>query len=320
MKMNLKTKYVKFASSKDGYSRALVELGNRSEKIIVLSADLKNLTGCADFAEEFPERFIQVGSGEQNMAGLASGISMQGYIPFISSFATLSPGKNWDQIRSSICFPKLNVKIISSNAGLSAGHDGAIYQALEDIAIARVLPNMTVIAPADAIETEKAIILSAQIDGPVYIRFSSNKSQVFTKDSNFEINKANILNKGRDVAIIGCGPILYEALLSAKELLRKYKISAEVINCHTIKPLDIKTICSSAKKTGAVVCIEEHQVYGGLGSAISELLSERCSVPMGFIGMPDSFGESGESEELMKKYGITKEKIISSVLDVIKKK
>ncbi|MBU2575587.1 transketolase family protein [Patescibacteria group bacterium] len=320
MKLNLKTKYKKLASTCDGYGRGLVELGKKNQKIVVLSSDLRDSTGCADFAEEFPERFIQVKAAEQNMAGLAAGLAMQGYIPFMSSFAVFSPGRNWDQIRASICYPNLNVKIASSHAGLSTGPDGAAYQALEDIAIARVLPNMTVIAPADAIETEKATIAIAEIEGPIYLRFQRNESPVFTKDTKFEIGKANILIKGNDVTIIGCGPILYKAIEAAKELSRKHKISAEVINSHTIKPIDIKTIAASAKKTKAVVCVEEHQIHGGLGSAVAEALSERYPVPMRFVGMPDSFGESGQPEELMEKYGMTKEKIIQQSLEVIRKK
>lgn len=315
MKLNFKTK---LAQTRAGFGKGLVELGKKNEKIIVLSADLKSSTRCADFAEEFPERFVQVGVAEQNMAGLASGMAIAGYIPFISSFAVFSPGRNWGQIRASICYPNLNVKIASSHSGLGTGADGATHQALEDIAIARVLPNMKVIAPADSIETEKATIAAADVDGPVYMRFTRNESPIFTKDSKFEIGKANILQKGRNVTIIGAGPILYEAILSAKELLRKHKVQAEVINSHTIKPLDIKTIIASAKKTGCVVCVEEHQIHGGLGSAVSEMLSERYPVPMRFIGMPDSFGESGEPDELLEKYGMTKEKIIASVLDILK--
>jgi len=320
MKLNLKTKFTKSASTRDGYSKGLVELGKKNEKIVVLSSDLKSSTKCADFAEEFPERFVQLGAQEQNMAGLAAGIAIQGYIPFITSFAVFSPGRNWDQVRLSICYPNLNVKIASSHAGFSPGPDGATHQALEDIAIARVLPNMTVIVPADAPETEKATIAIAEIEGPAYLRFERNESPIFTKDTDFEIGKANILLKGKDVTIIGCGSILYKAIEAAKELSRKHKIRAEIINSHTIKPLDIRTIVESAKKTKAVVCIEEHQVHGGLGSAVAEALSERYPVSIRFIGMPDSFGESGESDELLEKYGMTKDRIVQVSLDVIKKK
>ncbi|PIP66979.1 MAG: transketolase [Parcubacteria group bacterium CG22_combo_CG10-13_8_21_14_all_41_9] len=317
---NILSKRVKQESTRDGYGRGLVALGHENEKIIVLSADLSESTRCKDFSEEFPERFIEVGVAEQNMAGLAAGISLAGYIPFMSSFAVFSPGRNWDQIRVSICYPNLNVKIASTHAGVSTGPDGATHQALEDIALMRCLPNMKVICPADSIEAERATIAAAEIEGPVYIRLTRNVSPVFTQNCGFEIGKASVLSKGVDVSIIGCGPLVYEALSASKELLKNHKIRAEVINLHTIKPIDIKTILSSAKKTNAVVCVEEHQIHGGMGSAVAEVLCERYPVPMRFVGMPDSFGESGEPEELLLKYGLTSDKIVQSCLEVIKKK
>lgn len=319
MKIKLKIKKAKFASIRDGYGKGLLELGRNNEKVVVLSADLKDSTRCKGFAEEFPERFVQVGVAEQNMAGIAAGMAIEGYIPFISSFAVFSPGRNWDQIRSSICYPNLNVKICSTHAGVSTGPDGATHQALEDIALARVLPNMIVVVPCDAIEARKAAIAIGKFQGPSYMRLSRNESPIITLEKDkFEIGKANMLLRGNDATIIGCGSILWLAIQAAKILAQKHKIRAEVINCHTIKPLDINAIARSAEKTGAIVCVEEHQVSGGLGSAIAEALSSHCPVPMRFVGMPDSFGESGQAGELLEKYGMTKEKIIQNVLEIIK--
>ena len=319
MKIKLITKKIKSASTRDGYGKGLVEIGRKNEKVVVLSADLKDSTRCKGFAEEFPERFVQVGVAEQNMAGLAAGMAMQGYIPFISSFAVFSPGRNWDQIRSSICYPNLNVKICSTHAGISTGQDGATHQSLEDIALTRVLPNMIVISPCDAIEAKKATIAIGKHYGPSYLRLSRNESQIITSEKDkFEIGKANVLLRGNCATIIACGTLLHEAIQAAKILSQKHKIKPEVINCHTIKPLDIDTIARSAEKTGFVVCIEEHQASCGLGSAIAEALAVRCPVPIRFVGMPDCFGESGNPEELLEKYGMTREKIVSSVLDVLK--
>lgn len=308
-------------ATRDGYGEGLLELGRKNEKIIVLSADLKSSTRCNYFADEFPERFVEVGVAEQNMAGLAVGIAQEGYIPFISSFAVFSPGRNWEQIRSSICYSNANVKIASSHAGVSTGADGATHQALEDIAITRVIPNMTVLVPCDAIEAKKATIAAVEVKGPVYIRLTRNESPILTEEKDkFEIGKAIVLSKGSDVTIIGCGPILSQAIIAAKLLKQKHKIKAEVINSHTIKPLDERAIVDSAKKTGCVVTVEEHQIAGGLGSAIAEVLSEEHNVPIKFVGMPDSFGESGEPNELLEKYGMTAQKIVQACISVTKKK
>jgi len=308
-------------STRDGYGRALLELGRTNSKVIVLSADLKNSTRCSDFAQEFPERFVEVGVAEQNMASLAAGMAYAGYIPFISSFASFSPGRNWEQIRSCVCYPNLNVKIASTHAGVTTGADGATHQSLEDIAITRVIPNMTVIAPCDSREAYLATLAAANEDGPFYIRLTRSESdQICSDKEKFEIGKAKVLQIGKDVTIFGCGPILNEAILAAKILKQKHYVSADVINCHTIKPLDEKTVFESVSKTGCAVCVEEHQIAGGLGGAIAEFLIEKYPVPMRFVGMPDKFGESGEPQDLLEKYGMTKEKIISSVFDVLKQK
>jgi transketolase len=318
---SLFSKKIKLIPTRNGYGEALVALGEENEKVVVLCCDLTESTRSLAFAEAFPERFVEVGIQEQNMAGLASGMALTGYIPFISSYAVFSPGRNWDQVRVSICYTNANVKIAGAHAGISVGPDGATHQALEDIAITRVLPNMRVIVPADYLETQKATIAAAKIQGPVYVRFSRSDSPVFTTEkSPFEIGVANVLTTGSDVTLIACGPLVYQTLEAAQELLKKHKIKAEVINNHTIKPIDAKTLISAAKKTGAVVTVEEHQIHGGLGSAVAEVLSVYAPVPMRFVGMPDSFGESGEPEELLEKYGMTKEKIVQNALDVIKVK
>jgi transketolase len=246
---------------------------------------------------------------------------LEGKIPFCSSYAVFNPGRNWDQVRVSVCYNNANVKIVGAHSGISVGPDGATHQALEDIAITRVLPRMTVVAPCDYEQTKKATIAIANKPGPGYIRFARSKTpQITTTKTPFEIGKAQILNEGRDVSFIACGPLLYEVLVAAKELEEQDNISAEVINCHTIKPLDNDTILASAKKTNAVVTIEEHQMTGGLGGAITELLSQEYPVPVQRVGMPDSFGESGQPNELLEKYGMKAKDIIKATKKVLTQK
>ncbi|MCD4760397.1 transketolase family protein, partial [bacterium] len=257
---------------------------------------------------------------EQNMMGVAAGLALSGKTAFAASFGVFSPGRNWDQLRVSVCYSQANVKIIASHTGLSVGADGASHQALEDIAITRCLPNLTVIAPGDYLETKKATIEAAKTQGPVYLRFARQASPIFTTTSStFKIGKANILLPGKDITIIGCGPILYEALLAAKELKKK-KINLEVINCHTIKPLDKTTILRSVKKTGRLITLEDHQIMGGLGSAVVEMLAESSSarpVPTKMIGVRDSFGGSGKQDELWDKFKMSHPHIIKAVLKLI---
>ncbi|MBD3359942.1 MAG: transketolase family protein [Candidatus Buchananbacteria bacterium] len=303
---------------RDAFGEALLELGKKNKKIVAVSADLAESTRCLDFGKKYPKRFFEVGVAEQNMAGVATGLALDGFIPFMCSFAVFSPGRNWEQIRVSICYNNANVKIVSSHAGLNVGPDGATHQALEDLAIMRVLPNMTVIAPSDYLETKKAVRAAAKIKGPVYIRYGRAKSPVFTDtQKSFKIGQAEVLKKGKDVTIIACGLMVYEALMAA-ENLAKNKIKAEVINCHTIKPIDKKTIIASAKKTNKIVTIEEHQVNGGLGSAIAEVLTQNYPVPLEVIGMPDSFGESGSADRLLNKYKINYQEIIKRVNKLLK--
>ncbi len=303
MKINLTNP--EMIASRDGYGKALLELGKKNKNVVALCCDLTDSTRLEAFKKEFPKRFIEVGVAEQNMAGLAAGLAMIGKIPFMSSYAVFSPGRNWDQIRVSICYNNANVKIQGAHAGISVGPDGATHQALEDIAIMRVLPNMIVIVPADAIEAEKATLAAAAIIGPVYLRFARNKAPIITSSkSPFKIGKAEIYLQGSDVSIVACGSMVYEALIAA-ESLAKEGIKATVINSHTIKPLDKETIITSAKKTNAMVTAEEHQIHGGLGGAIAELLGKYYPIPLEIVGIKDTFGESGEPIELLKKYHCT---------------
>ena len=303
-----------------GYGEGLVIAGKENPNIVALCADLADSTRTSVFKKEFPDRFVEVGIGEQNMASLASGMAAVGKVPFISSYAMFSPGRNWEQIRTTICYNNQNVKIAGAHSGVSVGPDGATHQAIEDIAITRVIPNMVVIAPCDAIEAKKATITAARHKGPVYIRFTREKTPVMTtEETPFEIGKAEIFREGKDMTIIGCGPLLYEALKAAEELA-KGGIEAEVINNHTIKPMDKDTILKSVQKTGCVVTIEEHQAAGGMGSAVSEILSQNYPVPMEIIGVQDRFGESGEPNELLEKFGLTAKYIIESAKKAIKRK
>jgi len=319
---NIYSKDIEMVATRDGYGRALVDLGKKNDDVIVLCCDLSESTRSHWFAEEFPDRFVQMGIAEQNMAGVAAGMALEGKRVFCSSYAVFNPGRNWDQVRVSVCYNNANVVIVGAHAGISVGPDGATHQALEDIASVRALPNLTILAPADYHETYKATMAINEIDGPVYLRFGRNKTPVFTsKRGSFKFGKADVLRKGTDVTIVACGPLVYQALLVAEKLSQgKKPISVEVINSHTIKPLDVKTIVQSAKKTRAVVSVEEHQVLGGLGGAVAEALAQNMPTPMEFVGMPNSFGESGEPDELLHKYGMTAEHIIKAIKKVIKRK
>ncbi len=328
--------------TRNGYGEGLVVAGEKDERVVVLSADVGESTRAFYFKEKFPERYIEVGVAEQAMATIAAGMANYGKIPFISSYATFSPGRNWEQIRTTIALNDVPVKIAGAHAGISVGPDGATHQALEDMAIMRAMPNMIVIAPCDAIETKKAVVAAAKNNKPTYIRFAREATPVFTTDDTpFEIGKAEIIwdsleipnykfqitNKDKkskiknqnSVAIIACGPLVYEALLAAKKLDEE-GISSIVVNCHTIKPIDEEILVGVAKKCGAVVTVEEHQITGGLGGAVAEVLAKNYPVPMEFIGMPDHFGESGDPDELLKKYKMKSGNIIEVVRLVMKRK
>lgn len=308
--------------TRQGYGEGLVVAGEKDARVVVLCADLTESTRSILFKERFPERFIEVGVAEQALATIAAGMATYGKIPFISSYAVFSPGRNWEQIRTTIALNDVPVKIGGAHAGLTVGPDGATHQALEDIALMRAMPNITVIAPVDAIETKKAVIEAAKTVHPVYIRFAKEATPVITTEKTpFKIGRAEIFWESKDpqVAIIACGPLLYEALLAAKEL-EKSKIEVLVVNCHTVKPIDERAIVSAAKITGAVVTVEEHQIDGGLGSSVSEVLAKNSPTPIEFVGMQDSFGESGDSDELLEKYKMKSKDIVEAVKRVIARK
>lgn len=306
--------------SRDGFGKALVELGEKDPNLWVLTADVSESTRTHLFAERFPKRFVQVGVAEQNMAGVASGIAASGKTVFCSAYGVFSPGRNWDQIRVSVCYNDVNVNFHASHTGLTVGPDGASHQALEDIAIARVLPNLIVMSPADMEEARKATLAAAAVKMPCYIRTSREKSAVFTlEETPFEIGKANVCRDGADVAIFAHGFPVYESLKAA-ELLKKKGIDAAVVDCHTIKPLDVETIDKYARRCGLIVSVEEHQVSGGMGSAIAETLTENHACPLKRHGIYDRFCESGEPMELLRKYMLDSDGIAKTVEDSMKMK
>lgn len=306
--------------TRDGYGRGVVQAGKNNPNVMVVCADLTDSTRNTGFRKLFPERFIEIGVQEQLLVALAAGLAMAGKIPFVTSYATFCPGRAWEQIRTNLCLNNTNVKVIGSHAGVSVGPDGASHQATEDIASLRPIPNITIIAPCDSIESEKATLAVAKIVGPCYLRFAREKTPVFTTPGTpFKIGQALVLRDGKDAAIVACGPLVYHALKAAEELSRE-KIEVMVINSHTIKPLDEKTILSAAKKCGAVVTVEEHQITGGLGGAVAEYLARVRPTPMEFVGVPNRFGESGEPNELIESLGMGVDSIKIAIKKVLKKK
>ena len=308
---------------RDGYGKGLLRAA-RNEAVVVLTADLADSTRVEWFRKVYPARFIEIGVAEQNMAAIAAGLAVSGKIPFINSYATFSPGRNWEQIRTTIAYNNANVKIAGHHAGVSTGPDGATHQATEDIALMRSLPNMKVIVPCDAIEARKATVAAAHLLGPVYIRLEREKTPLMTtEDTMFTPGKAYVLwhtgRKNVDIAIIGAGPLLYHALLAAREL-EKHKIGAVVINLHTIKPLDERSVVAWAQKTGAIVTVEEHTVMGGVGSAIAEVTAQHAPVPMEFVGVQDVFGQSGRLHELWKRYHLDVRDIMQAAQRAVKRK
>lgn len=315
-------KDVEALPTRDGYGHGLVEAGEKDERVVALCADLSESTRTSWFTEKFPDRFVQIGVAEQLLATVASGMAAYGKIPFIASYAAFSPGRNWEQIRTTIALNDVPVKIAGCHAGISVGPDGATHQPLEDIATMRVIPNMVVVYPCDAEEARKATVEAAFNGKPTYLRFAREKTPVMTTDKTpFQIGKAETFWEESDpqVALIAIGPLLFEALVAAQKLSAS-KINSLVINCHTIKPMDEQAIVRAAKLAGAVVTIEEHQMAGGLGGAVAEVLARNYPVPMEFIGMPDHFGESGEPNELLKKYKMKASDVVEAAKKVIGKK
>ena len=315
-----KITYTEQKDTRSGFGAGLLEIGRNNKNIVGLCADLTGSLKMSDFKKEFPDRFFQVGVSEANMMGLAAGLTIGGKIPFTGTFANFSTGRVYDQIRQSIAYSNKNVKICASHAGLTLGEDGATHQILEDIGMMKMLPNMTVICPCDFNQTKAATIAISVHTGPVYLRFGRPKMPVFTKeDEPFEIGKAQILIKGTDVSVFATGHLVWQAI-EAEAILAEKGISAEIINIHTIKPIDAETILTSTTKTGCAVSAEEHQINGGMGESISRVLLQHRPVPMEYVGVNDSFGESGKPMELLAKYGLSADKIVEAVENVIQRK
>lgn len=314
---------IKNSGNKDtrsGFGAGLLEAGRKNEKVVGLVADLTGSLKMDDFKNEFPERFFQAGIAEANMMGVAAGMTIGGMIPFAATFANFATGRVYDQIRQSIAYSDKNVKIAASHAGLTLGEDGATHQILEDLGLMKMLPHMTVINPCDYNQTKAATMAVAEMEGPVYLRFGRPKVPNFTpEDQVFEIGKALMLHEGTDITIFATGHMVHEAITAVNEL-EKENISVELINIHTIKPLDVEAVLSSINKTKAAVTCEEHFLNGGLGESIAQVLIKNNPVPMGMVGVDDTFGESGKPEELMEKYGLNAKSIIEACKKAIARK
>lgn len=302
-------------ATREAYGQALAEIGEEIKEIVVLDADLSGSTKTAIFAKKYPERFFNMGIAEQNLMSTAAGFATCGKIPFASTFAIFATGRAFEQVRNSICYPQLNVKIAATHAGLTVGEDGATHQSIEDLAIMRALPNMTVINPADGVEAKKAVKAAALHKGPVYLRFGRMAVEtIFDEDYDFQIGKGEILKEGTDVAIIATGIMVGEALKAAK-LLEHDEVNAMVVNIHTLKPIDEEIILKAAE-CGAIVTAEEHTIIGGLGSAVAEVLAEKKPTPMRKVGIKDQFGQSGKPDELLKLYNLTAEDIVKAAKEM----
>jgi transketolase len=307
-------------ATRDAYGEVLVELGAENENVVVLDADLSGSTKTAGFAKKFPERFFNMGIAEANMVGTAAGLAAAGKIPFASTFAIFAVGRAWEQVRQSVAYPKANVKIVATHSGVTVGEDGGSHQAIEDIAIMRAVPNMTVIVPADGVETKLAIRAAADFKGPVYVRLGRNKVEtVMPEGYKFTIGKGIKLRDGNDLTIIGTGLMTAQALAAAEQL-QGMGISARVLHIATIKPLDEELILAAARETGAIVTTEEHSIVGGLGGAVAELLSDKCPTPLVRHGIKDRFGLSGKAEDLINYFGLTAENLVAAAKEVLLKK
>lgn len=305
-------KKVEKMATREAYGKALVELGNQNEQVVVLDADLAGATMTKFFKAEHPDRFYDMGIAEANMVDVAAGMSTMGLIPFCSTFAMFGAGRAYEQVRNSIAYPQFNVKLCMTHAGVSVGEDGGSHQAIEDIALMRAIPGMTVIVPADASEARKAVFALAEMQGPAYLRLSRLATPVFEEDYPFEIGKANVLRDGTDAAIFACGLMVNECLEAAK-ILAEDGIDAAVINVHTIKPIDAECVASYAEKCGKVVTVEEHSVIGGLGDAVADVLMGKVDCQFHKIGIPDQFGQSGKAADVLREYGLTAELIAARI-------
>lgn len=307
-------------ATRDAYGETLAELGAQNRDIVVLDADLSGSTKTSLFAKKFPDRFFNMGIAEANLVGTAAGLAAAGKIPFASTFAIFAVGRAWEQVRQSVAYPKANVKIVGTHGGITVGEDGGSHQSVEDIAIMRAVPNMTVIVPADGVETDGAIRAAAAYKGPVYIRLGRNKvPTVFDESYRFEIGKGQVMRAGADVTFVTTGLMTAQALAAAEHLAGE-GVSARVVHIGTIKPLDEEIILAAARETGAIVTAEEHSIVGGLGGAVSELLAEKAPTPLKRVGINDRFGTSGKAEELIKYFGLTPDDLAAAARDVLQKK
>ncbi len=312
-------KVVKKEATRDGFGKGLLELGQTNKNVVVLSADLTESCRAHWFKDKYPERFVSHGVAEQDMIGTAAGLALSGKIPFACTFGAFASGRAWDQVRVSVAYMNLNVNIAGSHGGISVGGDGATHQAIEEISLMRILPNMTVVVPADSDEACQATKQATEIQGPVYLRLGRAPVPFLEKKAPFRIGKAEVLTEGMDLTIIACGHMVFKAV-EAAERLKSKNINARVINLHTPKPIDEETIVKAAEETGAVLTVEEHTVYGGMGSAVAEVLVERKPVPMRFMGIRDQFGVSGKPDELFKHFGLTTDDIAREAEELLKKK
>ena len=319
--VNLETAKIQLVPTRDGFGEGLIAAGRANPQVIGICADLSESTRMEGFKTAFPQRYIEIGVAEQMLVAMASGLAAIGKIPFIASYAMFDPGRSWEQVRTTMALNEMNVKIAGAHAGVSVGPDGATHQAIEDIAIMRVIPNMTVVVPCDSIETHKATVAVAERFGPTYLRFGREKSAIVTTDRTpFEIGKAQTFRAGNDVAIVACGILVYNALQAARELAEQDGVECRVINNHTIKPMDEQAIVTAARECGAFVTVEEHQVHAGMGSRVAEITAQHQPIPIEFVGVQDQFGQSGTPVELIEHYGMGTESIKSAVRRVLKRK
>lgn len=314
------SKNLKQVPTRNGFGEGLIEAGKRDRNVIAICADLSESTRMLGFKEACPDQYIEIGVSEQLLVAMAAGLASSGKTPFIASYAMFNPGRSWEQVRTTMALNETNVKIAGAHAGVSVGPDGATHQAIEDIAIMRCIPHMTVVVPCDSVQTKNATLALAQRHGPAYLRFGREKSPVVTTPQTpFEIGKAQIFREGGDVAIVACGILVYNALVAANELAAD-GIECMVVNNHTIKPMDEAAVVSAATRCGAVVTVEEHQIHGGMGSRVAEILAQRHPVPMEFVGVHDQFGQSGDPAELIEHYGMGSNAIKEAVRRILKRK
>jgi transketolase len=299
------TAELKSVPTRNGFGEGLIEAGDADRNVLAICADLAESVRMEAFKKKHPEQYIEIGVAEQMLVAMAGGLAATGKIPWIASYAMFNPGRSWEQVRTIMALNETNVKIAGAHAGVSVGPDGATHQAIEDIAIMRVIPHMTVVVPCDSVQTKKATLALSQRFGPVYLRFAREKSPIVTSEATpFEVGKAQTFRDGNDVAIVACGILVYNALMAAEELAREDGINVRVINNHTIKPMDEDAIVAASRECGAVVTVEEHQVHGGMGSAVAEVLAAQAPAPIEFIGVHDQFGQSGDPAELIEFYGM----------------